>query len=64
MFSKSSDFELQLDVRSANIVILPKENAIFLNIDIVGLKWESMKNMKKAGEHRFKIDLFFDVDLF
>ena len=38
---------------------------LFYKIDIVGLKWESMKNnMKKAGENRFKINLFFDVDFF
>ena len=58
------DFELQLEFRCAKIVILSRENAIFYKIDIVGLKWESMKNMKKAGENRFKIDLFFDVDFF
>ena len=40
------------------------KNSIFYKIDIVGLKWESMKNMKKAGENRFKINLFFDVDFF
>ena len=56
------DFELQLEVRSAKIVISRRENAIFYKIDIVGLKWESMKNMKKAGEHRFRINLFCDVD--
>ena len=56
------DFELQLEIRSAKIVILLRENAIFYKIDIVGLKWESMKNMKKAGENRFKINLFFYVD--
>ena len=58
------DFELQLEVRSAKIVILRGENAICYKIDIVGLKWESMKNIKKAGDNRFKINLFFDVDFF
>ena len=38
------DFELQLEVRSAKIVILPREKAIFYKIDNVALKWESMKN--------------------
>ena len=56
------DFELQLEVRSAKIVILLWENAIFYKIDIVGLKWESMKNMKKAGKTRLKIKLFFHID--
>ena len=56
------DFELQLEIRSAKIVILLRENAIFYKIDIVGLKWESMKNMKKAAENRFKINLFFEMD--
>ena len=56
------DFELQLEIRSAKIVILFEENTIFYKIDIVGLKWESMKNMKKSGENRFKINLFFHID--
>ena len=65
------DFELQLEVRSAKIVILPRENAIFYKIDIVGLKWESMKNMTKSGEnspqnqvvfsHRFFLDFGANV---
>ena len=29
------DFELQLEVRSAKIVILPRENAVFYKIDIL-----------------------------
>ena len=41
------DFELQLEVRSAKIVILPMENTIFYKIDILALKWASMENMKK-----------------
>ena len=41
------DFELQLEVRSAKIVILPRENAVFYKIDILALKWQPMKNIKK-----------------
>ena len=41
------DFELQLEIRSAKIVILPKENAVFYKIDILALKWQPMKNIKK-----------------
>ena len=29
------DFELQLEIRSAKIVILPRENAVFYKIDIL-----------------------------
>ena len=32
------DFELQLEVRSAKIVILLRENAVFYKIDILALK--------------------------
>ena len=37
------DFELQLEVRSAKIMILPRENAVFYKIDILALKWQPMK---------------------
>ena len=53
------DFELQLEVRSGKIVILPGKNTIFYKIDIVGLKWESMKNMKKWGKLASKSSCFF-----
>ena len=57
------EFELQLEIRSAKIVILPRENAISYKMDIVGLKWESMKHMKKAGKNHLKIKLFFHIDI-
>ena len=41
------DFELQPEIRSAKIVILPRENAVFYKIDILALKWQPMKNIKK-----------------
>ena len=56
------DFELQLEVRSAKIVILPGENAVFYKIDILALKWQPMKNIKKTGKNRVKINLFFYVN--
>ena len=56
------DFELQLEVRSAKIVILPRENAVFYKIDILALKWQPMKNIKKIGKHCVKINLFFYVN--
>ena len=56
------DFELQLEIRSAIIVILPRENAVFYKIDILALKLESMQNIKKTGKNRFKINLFFHID--
>ena len=56
------DFELQLEVRSAKIVILPRENAVFYKIDILALKWQPMKNSKKTGKNRVKINLFFFVN--
>ena len=58
------DFELQLEVRSAKIVILPWENAIFYKIDSLALKWGSMDNMKKTGKNRLEIILFFHIDFF
>ena len=58
------DFELQLEVRSAKIMILPRENAVFLKIDILALKWALMENMKKTAKNRFEIKLFFHIDLF
>ena len=56
------DFELQLEVRSAKIVILPRENAVFYKIDILALKWALMENMKKTTKNRFEIKLFFYID--
>ena len=57
------DFELQLEVRSAKIVILPRENAVFYKIDILALKWALMENMKnKKEKHHFEIKLFFHID--
>ena len=56
------DFELQLEVRSAKIVILPRENAVFYKIDILALKWQPMKNIKKQEKHHFEIKLFFHID--
>ena len=56
------DFELQLEVRSAKIVILPRENAVFYKIDILALKWQPMKNIKKREKHHFEIKLFFHID--
>ena len=57
------DFELQLEVRSANIVILARENAVFLQ------NWHSCfevatneKHKKKQEKHRFEIKLFFHID--
>ena len=55
------DFELQLEVRSAKIEILPRENAAFYKIDILALKWQPMKNIKQE-KHRFEIKLFFHID--
>ena len=56
------DFELQLEIRSAKIVILPRENAVFYKIDILALKWQPMKNKKKQENHHFEIKLFFHID--
>ena len=56
------DFELQLEIRSAKIVILPRENAVFYKIGILALKWQPMKNIKKQEKHRFEIKLFFHID--
>ena len=56
------DFELQLEIRSAKIVILPRENAVFYKIDILALKWQPMKNIKKREKHHFEIKLFFHID--
>ena len=56
------DFELQLEVRSAKIVILPRENAVFYKIDILALKWQPMKNIKKIRKNCVKINLFFYVN--
>ena len=54
--------ELQLEIRSAKIVILPRENAVFYKIDILALKWQPMKNIKTTGKHHFEINLFFHID--
>ena len=56
------DFELQLEIRSAKIVILPRENAVFYKIDILALKWALMENMKKTAKNRFEINSFFHID--
>ena len=56
------EFELQLEIRSAKIVILPRENAVFYKIDILALKWQPMKNIKKQEKHHFEIKLFFHID--
>ena len=55
------EFELQLEIRSAKIVIF-RENAVFYKIDILALKLESMQNIKTTGKNRFKINLFFHID--
>ena len=52
------EFELQLEIRSAKIVILPRENAVFYKIDILALKWQPMKNIKKTGKNHVKTNLF------
>ena len=44
------DFELQLELRSTKILILPRENAVFYKIDILALKWHPMKNIKNTGK--------------
>ena len=56
------DFELQLEVRSEKNVIFLMENAVFYKIDILALKWQPMKNIKKTGKNRVKINLFFFVN--
>ena len=53
------DFELQLEVRSAKIVILPRENAVFYKIDIIALKWQPMKNIKKTGKTSLRNQVVF-----
>ena len=53
------DFELQLEVRSAQIVILPRENAVFYKIDILVLKWQPMKNIKKTGKTSLRNQVVF-----
>ena len=53
------DFELQLEIRSAKIVILPRENAVFYKIDILALKWQPMKHMKKTGKTSLRNQVVF-----
>ena len=53
------DFELQLEIRSAKIVILPRENAVFYKIDILALKWQPMKNIKKTGKTSLRNQVVF-----
>ena len=53
------DFELQLEVRSAKIVILPRENAVFYKIDILALKWALMEIMKKTGKTSLRSQVVF-----
>ena len=55
------DFELQLEVRSAKIVILPRENAVFYKIAILALKWALMENMKKRRKIVSKSSCFFTL---
>ena len=55
------DVELQLEIRSAEIAILPRENAVFYKNDIFALKWALMENMKKTAKNRFEIKLFFHI---
>ena len=56
------EFEFQLEVRSAELLILFKENAVIYKIDILALKWQPMKNIKKQEKHHFEIKLFFHID--
>ena len=58
------DFELQLEVRSAKIVILPRENAVFYKIDILALKWQPMKNIKKTGKPSLRNQVVFSYRFF
>ena len=53
------EFELQLEIRSAKIVILPRENAVFYKIDILALKWQPMKNIKKTGKTSLRNQVVF-----
>ena len=52
------DFELQLEVRSEQIVILLRENAIHKIVSLA-LKWGSMDNMKKTRKNRLESIIFF-----
>ena len=52
------EFELQLEIRSAKIVILPRENAVFYKLEILALKWALMENMKKTTKHPSKSSFF------
>ena len=52
------EFELQLEIRSAKIVILPRENAVFYKIDILALKWQPMKNIKTGKTSPRNQDVF------
>ena len=53
------DFELQLEVRSAKIEISLRENAAFYKIDILALKWQPMKNIKKTGKTSLRNQVVF-----
>ena len=53
------DFELQLEIRSAKIAILPRENAVFYKIDILALKWQPMKNIQKTGKTSLRNQVVF-----
>ena len=55
------DFELQLEIRSAKIVILPGENAVFYKIDILALKCALKENMKKLRKITSKSSCFFTL---
>ena len=53
------DFELQLEIRSAKIVILPMENAVFYKINILALKWASLENAKKDKKKSLQTQVVF-----
>ena len=53
------EFEFQLEVRSAKIVILLRENSVFYKIDILALKWQPMKNIKKTGKPSLRNQVVF-----
>ena len=53
------EFEFQLEVRSAKIVILPRENAVFFKINILALKWQPIKNLKKQEKNLLRNQIVF-----
>ena len=56
------DFELQLEVRSEKIVILPRENAIFLQNLQSCFEVATNEKHQKIGKHCVKINVFFYVN--